>query len=102
MTVFSKRLGSGALAPRLAQNSPTGPIPAPLLIGQGAADPLVVPDVQKAFVDRLCTAGQQVDYRTYEGKDHVGVVNLDSPLIPELFEWTADRLAGEPPKNTCK
>jgi acetyl esterase/lipase len=73
----------------------------PLLVGQGAADPLVLPDVQATFVRGLCAAGATVDYRTYPDKDHVGVVTADSPLIPDLVAWTQDRLSGNPPPTTC-
>lgn len=94
-------LESGPLVPRLAENVPWGPIEAPLLIGQGGADQLVLPAVQDRFVADLCARGQQVDYRTYAGRDHVPVVEPDSPLIPELIGWTADRLAGAPASSTC-
>jgi pimeloyl-ACP methyl ester carboxylesterase/uncharacterized membrane protein HdeD (DUF308 family) len=102
MTVFSGDLREGALAERLAQNRPTGPIDAPLLIAQGEADPLVVPEVQASFVGDLCSSGQAVDYRTYPDRDHVGVVNADSPLIPDLVDWTRDRFAGVESTDSCR
>lgn len=101
MEIFSGDLSTGTMGELLAANSPTGPIPAPLLIGQGLADPLVLPAVQEGYVERLCASGQQVDFRTYEGRDHVGVVNADSPLLPELITWTQERLAGAEPIDTC-
>ena len=73
----------------------------PLLIGQGANDPLVLPDVQAAFANRLCETGNLVDYRAYADRDHVGVVAADSPLLPELAEWTAQRFADEPTGSPC-
>jgi hypothetical protein len=42
-----------------------------------------------------------VDYRVYEGRDHVPLVEPDSPLVPELIEWTAARFAGEPIEPGC-
>lgn len=39
--------------------------------------------------------------RRYPGRDHVPLVEIDSPLIPELFDWTRDRLSGRPPSPTC-
>jgi uncharacterized membrane protein HdeD (DUF308 family)/acetyl esterase/lipase len=90
-----------AFAARLRHNIPTGPIPAPLLLGQGAADQLVVPAAQDAYVAERCAAGQQVDYRTYPGRDHVPLVEPDSPAITDLIEWTTQRLAGDPPTDTC-
>lgn len=91
----------GALGERLAENVPTGAVEAPLLVAQGASDPLVLPSTQDAYVGARCAAGQPVDYRTYEGRDHVGLVQADSPLAPDLVRWTEARLAGEPPTPTC-
>lgn len=91
----------GAFAARLRENTPSGPIRAPLLIGQGGADSLVVPAAQDAYVAARCAAGQQVDYRTYAGRDHVPLVEPDSPAIAELVEWTEQRLVGKPPLDTC-
>jgi uncharacterized membrane protein HdeD (DUF308 family) len=98
---FIGDFSAGALAPRLDENIPDEPIEAPLLIGQGAADSLVLPEVQQAFVAGLCAGGQAVDYRTYAGRDHVPVMEPDSPLVPELIEWTQARLAGADPTPTC-
>lgn len=92
---------SGAFLERLVENVPSGPIPAPLLVGQGAADSLVVPSAQDAYVAARCAAGFAVDYRTYAGLDHLALVEEDSPLVPELVAWTADRLDGAPARDTC-
>lgn len=100
-TMWNGDPNRGAFAARLRENIPTGPIPAPLLLGQGGADQLVVPAAQDAYVAERCAAGQQVDYRTYAGRDHVPLVEPDSPAIADLIEWTTQRLAGEPPTDTC-
>ena len=100
-TIWNGDPNRGALAQRLEENTPAGPIEAPLLIGQGAADQLVVRPAQDAFVEARCAEGQQVDYRVYEGRDHVPLVEPDSPAIPELVEWTQARLQGEPVEDTC-
>jgi len=73
-------------------------IPAPLFIGQGAADQLVRPDVQAAFVTGLCKAGGTVQYRTYPGVDHLGA---GPAAAPDATAWIADRFAGKPPPSTC-
>lgn len=99
--IFSSELDSGPLLERLEQNVPARPIEAPLLIAQGEADSLVLPDVQSAYVDARCAAGQPIDFRTFPGLDHVPLVEADSPLIPELFDWTRSRLAGQEPTPTC-
>jgi uncharacterized membrane protein HdeD (DUF308 family) len=98
---FVDDLSDGALAARLEENVPDTPIEAPLLIGQGAADRLILPALQQRFVDRLCERGQPVDHRTYAGRDHVAVMEADSPLVPELIRWSHDRFAGDEPTPDC-
>jgi hypothetical protein len=98
---FSADLASGALLRRLEENVPTGPIDAPLLIAQGAADSLVLPEVQTAYVKARCAAGQAVDYRVYDGLGHVPLVEADSALVPELLAWTEHRLDGAAATPTC-
>ncbi|WP_309112758.1 alpha/beta fold hydrolase [Saccharothrix sp.] len=92
---------SGAFGARLRENTPTGPIPAPLLVAQGGSDPLILPSVQDGYVRRRCATGGVVDHRTYPGRDHLGVVAPDSPLLPELLAWTQDRLDNRPAPTTC-
>lgn len=94
---------SGPLGERLAENVPSGPIPAPVLLAQGEEDPLVLPDVQARFVQRRCDAegSGPLDYRTYPGREHVDVIADDSPLVPELLAWTEDRLAGAEAPDSC-
>lgn len=99
--IFSTDLASGPLLSRFEENVPTAPIEAPLLLAQGASDQLVLPSVQADYVAARCSDGQDVDYRTYDGLDHVPLVEAESPLIPELVEWTRDRLAGAPPTPNC-
>jgi uncharacterized membrane protein HdeD (DUF308 family) len=98
---FASDPATGALGQRLAANTPNAPIPAPLLIAQGQTDGLVTPHAQATYVRQRCAAGQPVDYRTYPGRDHVGVIAPDSPLIRELLQWSADRIAGRPSTPTC-
>lgn len=92
---------SGPLYERLKQNIPVGEFGAPLLLGQGGADSLITPDAQTNYVDMLCGQGQVVDYRIYEGLDHIPLVEKDSPMITDLMTWTAARFAGEPAAETC-
>ena len=86
---------------RLAENTPDGPIDVPVLIGQGAADPLILESVQTGFVAKLCEQPRQIDYRTYPGADHNSVIAAESPLVPELIEWTVGRFAGEAVDDEC-
>jgi hypothetical protein len=73
------------------------------MIGQGLGDPLVRPLEQRRFVDEICSAGRQVEYRTYDGFGHVDVV-LDpaSPLVDDLLAWTKERLDGRPQPPGCR
>lgn len=100
-SIWATDPASGPLGRRLNENVPTGPIPAPLLIGQGLEDPLVLPAAQAAYAQARCEAGGQVDYRTYAGYEHVDVVQAGSPLVPELLAWTQERFAGQPAASTC-
>jgi acetyl esterase/lipase len=100
-SVFSNDPATGPLSERLGENVPVLPVEAPLLVAQGEGDRLISPVVQAAYVQARCEAGQAVDYRTYPGLDHVPLVQADSPLLPELFDWTEQRFAGAPFEPTC-
>ncbi|HMR47699.1 MAG TPA: lipase family protein [Arachnia sp.] len=91
--VFRKDPATGPFGVRLQQNVPPATIPVPVLIGQGAADTLIIPAAQQDYVEQAQANGEQIDYRTYPGLDHVPLVEAGSPLIPELLAWTQDRFA---------
>ncbi|NLF04190.1 MAG: lipase, partial [Actinomycetales bacterium] len=99
--VFRPEVWASDFADLLRVNTPEGDIAAPVLIAQGSADQLVLAEQQRDFVARRCAAGQPIDFREYEGLDHVPLVAEDSPLTPELLTWTRDRLAGTPATPTC-
>lgn len=99
-SIWAADTATGAFGNRLGQNTPSGPIQAPVLIAQGETDTTVPADVQAGFVRQRCATGP-VDYRTYPGRDHLGLIAADSPLIPDLLAWTQDRLAGRPPHSSC-
>ncbi len=100
-SIWSAGPDTGAFGDRLRQNVPAHPIGVPVLIGQGAADTTVPATVQDAYVRQLCATGTRVDYRTYPGRDHVGIFAGDSPLLPDLMRWSRDRLAGTPARTGC-
>ncbi|MCS5480771.1 DUF308 domain-containing protein [Corynebacterium sp. YIM 101645] len=81
----------GPLGERAAENVPTLLIDAPVLIAQGADDTLVTPAAQEDYVERRRAAGQEIDYRVFGDQDHLSVIADDSPMIPELREWTRER-----------
>ena len=93
---------NAALAKRMQENAPQGIITVPLMIAQGRADDLVLPTIQDQYVKQRCDAGQSLEYRTYEDKDHVGVVGPDSLLNEDLVAWTLDRLAGNSQQPGCQ
>lgn len=99
--VFPDSVLDGDLGATLRENSPTGPWPAPVLVAQGLADPLIKPAVQQEWVDARCAAGEPIDYRTYPGLNHMTLVAADSPLTPQLVEWTLERWSGQAPTPTC-
>ncbi|HEX7098311.1 MAG TPA: lipase family protein [Acidimicrobiia bacterium] len=100
-SVFQGDLTSGALSERLTENIPPQEIEVPLFLAQGEADSLIALDTQDAFVAGLCESGSRVDYRIYTELDHVPLVEADSPLIPELFDWTSARLTDQEPVSIC-
>lgn len=73
----------------------------PVLIAQGDADQLVRARLQRNFVNVQCDAGQIIDYRTYRARDHMPLVEPDSPYIHDLIEWTQDRLNDAPSPSQC-
>lgn len=99
--VFPDSVLAGDFGKLLKQQTPTGPFPAPVLVAQGLADPLVMPKMQQQWVDDRCDAGVSIDYRTFVGRDHVSLVAADSPLSPQIVQWTLDRWNGKPAPTKC-
>lgn len=99
--LFSVDPDGTPLGDRLAQNVPRGPFAMPVLIGQGADDPIVLTRVQSDYVASLCASGQSVDYRVYPGLDHLSVLGKDSPLVADLMDWTRARFAGARAIDGC-
>jgi pimeloyl-ACP methyl ester carboxylesterase len=100
-SVFGIAPTSGSFGERLAQNTPNRLLRQPLLIAQGLADDLVLPDVQSRFVRERCDAGQVLEYRTYAERDHLSVAAPDSPLMQDLVQWTQDRIDKVPLSGNC-
>lgn len=99
--IFPDSLLDGEFGDLLRAQTPVGPFPAPVLVAQGLADPLVRPEQQREWVADRCAAGAEIDYREFAGLDHLSLVAADSPLTPELVEWTLARAAGEPATPNC-
>lgn len=93
---------TGPLGRRLEENTPSAASGTPVLLGQGDADSLIDPVMQAAYAERLCASGGDVDYRSYEGREHVTLVAADSPAIADALAWTSDRLDGTPAPHGCR
>lgn len=99
--LFSRPPSSGELGRHLRENTAPLRSTAPVLLAHGGADSVIPVGTQADFVDRMCAAGQDVDFRIYTGFEHAGVVERPSPLIEELFDWTRDRFEGVPVSEGC-
>ena len=93
---------SDGLGNRLRQNDPTGLITVPLLIVQGLSDQMVNPDITTRFVDERCSAGQNLEYMTFVGLDHLSIDGAGTAVGPAVIQWTQDRLDGKPQKTGCE
>lgn len=100
--IFARDPVSGSLGDRLRQNTPATTMPAPILIAQGAADDLVLADLQARYVAARCAAGQDVDYRTYAGRDHISLVTGHPAIEADLVAWSRARFAGQPDTPNCR
>lgn len=100
-SLFDADPGEGDFGAALRANSPEHLLAMPLLVAQGATDTLVLPDIQRAYVKRRCSAGQALTYRELAGRDHLSLVAADSPLVPELLAWTQDRFKQRPFVGGC-
>jgi dipeptidyl aminopeptidase/acylaminoacyl peptidase len=67
----------------------------PVLVLQGENDPIVHETVTAEMVERLCRAGDPVDYRVLPGADH-GVLRP-----ADLLPWLQARLDGLPATSSC-
>jgi pimeloyl-ACP methyl ester carboxylesterase len=93
---------AGAFGERLRQNSVIGDTGVPVLVAQGEADPVIAEAETAAWVEARCAEGQEIEYRTYGGRDHMGLVAADSPWNEDLFRWARDRFAGKTPPSGCR
>ncbi len=62
-------------------------------------DTLVLPDVQRGYVQRACAAGATLEYREYPGEDHLSLVKADGAYARDLLAWTQARFAGTPARG---
>ena len=91
--------GLDVLKPYVELNTPgAGPFATPIFLGQGDAD-VVVPITTNARVaERLCSAGNNVTYRVYEGAGHFAVVDRSTA---DVLAWMQAVRDGQVPASTC-
>ena len=92
-SIFRDDPTQGVFGARLFENRAPVTREAPVLLLQGEADPLVLPQVQAAYVRDECARGAVIDYRTFAGEDHLRLVARESPAAAPLLEWTRARFA---------
>ncbi len=93
-SIWRQDPATGPFGRRLMQNVPDQRIGAPLLIAQGTKDQLVPLESNQRYFARRKQDGTNVVYHEYAA-DHVGLVKPNSPLMPELFRWTAERFGAD-------
>jgi pimeloyl-ACP methyl ester carboxylesterase len=89
------------LQARLEQNTPDGPIPAPVVIAQGLSDIVVPPSATETYIEERCAAGQRLEYWTFAGRDHLTIIQPGTPLEEALIRWTTARFANVPQAAGC-
>lgn len=72
--------------------------PAPMFVAQGASDIIILPSLTESFVQNMCAAQNTLQYQTYEGADHVGVVKASAP---DVIAWLDARVKNEPALSNC-
>jgi alpha-beta hydrolase superfamily lysophospholipase len=85
-------------AARLAENTPSDPIAAPLLVAQGGKDQIVLPEVTLDHVRGRCARGERVELRVYPEEGHI---SLPEQAGDDILEWTATRFGGEAVPAGC-
>jgi pimeloyl-ACP methyl ester carboxylesterase len=90
-----------ALQARLEQNTANGPIKAPVVIAQGLSDIVVPSHATDEYVEERCAAGQQLEYWTFAGRDHLTIIQPGAQLRELLIRWTMARFAHEPQASGC-
>jgi hypothetical protein len=64
-------------------------------------DVSIEPTLRRAFIEKLCVAGQIVDYHECADRNHMGITTANSPAFPTRLKWTERRFAGQSPGEAC-
>jgi len=84
--LFADGVDLGPLYGVLQAMNPALEIPVPVLLLQGEADTAVFLSLTNMLDTELRDAGDDVDYHTYPGVDHYGVVDAAKEVATEYFE----------------
>jgi acetyl esterase/lipase len=87
----------GAVLDECCTSDPTAAV-GPLLVVHGEADEALPPGLSEQLVDELCAAGVPVQFNTYPGATHDGVL---AAAAADVDRWLADRLTSAPALSTC-
>jgi pimeloyl-ACP methyl ester carboxylesterase len=85
-TLLRKNANTQPLLKVLGQNNPAVTTPAPILLLQGEADTTVFPAFTNQLDTELTGLGDSVDYQTFPGVDHGGVVSAGEADALAFFE----------------
>ena len=69
-----------------------------MLVIQGSADQVIARGLTDHWVQVACTTGDVVDYRVYDGNDHVNVLTAAKD---DILGWLANRVDGDAARDTC-
>lgn len=83
----------------IAENTPGAqPKEPPIFIGHGEADEVIPIAGSEQYVKTLCAAGKTVDFKTYPGVSHFGVVAAANQDVVAFFDTAR---SGKPAPNNC-
>jgi pimeloyl-ACP methyl ester carboxylesterase len=83
----------------LKENSAgASPIGVPVFVGQGLADTTVDPSSTKSYVEHLCSTGENVTFREFDGISHL---LAGSVSVPDVLPWLHSIRDGALPAGTC-
>lgn len=85
--VITIDLGNSPATTRLRDNIASGKGHAPLFLGQGTDDEVIPIESQREMAKRAQETGRQVIALEYPGRNHMGAIAADSPLLSDLFAW---------------